>query len=207
MNAARDITRRRRRPVQKRSRETFENICVAASEILTEDGLDALNTNAVAERAGVSITAVYAYFPDKFAILHELLQRSDDRWRSQVTPLLESLPDNEDYITVMHDVIGASARIRVEDREYRAILAAIWAVPELADLREASVERSAATLAAELRRRNPALTTRRAQRAAQAVVVSVAAVIDECVRAGQVDRTLLDQSSRMVELYLRDLLS
>lgn len=207
MKAARDITRRRRRPVQKRSRETFDNICSAASEILIQDGLDALNTNAVADRAGVSITAVYAYFPDKFAILHELFQRSDDRWRSQVSPLLAALPDNEDYITVMHEVIGASAKIRVEDPEYRAVLAAIWAVPQLADLREASLERSAATLSAELRRRNPALTPRRAQRAGQAIVVSVAAVIDECVRDGRIDRTLLDQSSRMVELYLRDLLT
>lgn len=207
VNAARDITRRRRRPVQKRSRETFDNICWAASEILTEDGLDALNTNAVAERAGVSITAVYAYFPDKFAILHELFQRSNERWRKAVLPLLETLSDNEDYIAVIHDVMLDSAKIRVEDPEYRALLAAIWAVPELADMRRTSLERSANTLATEIRRRNPALTPRRSQRAAQTMVLAVAAVIDECVHAGKVDRPLLDQLSLMVELYLRTVLA
>lgn len=206
MNAARDITRRRRRPVQKRSRETFDNICAAASAILTEDGLDALNTNAVAERAGVSITAVYAYFPDKFAILHELFQRSDDRWRNTVVPLLETLSDNEDYIAVIRDVIQDSAKIRVEDPEYRALLAAVWAVPELADLRAASLDRSTSTLARELRQRNPDLTPRRSQRAAQTMVLATAAVIDECVRSGKIDRPLLEQLSLMVELYLRTML-
>lgn len=206
MNAARDITRRRRRPVQKRSRETFDNICAAASQILTAGGLDALNTNAVAERAGVSITAVYAYFPDKFAILHELFERADERWRVAVRPLLESLPDNDDYIAVMRDVIEFSARTRVEDPEYRALLAAIWAVPELADMRRESLERTTNLTATELRRRQAGLTARAAQRAAQTIVLATAAVIDECVRAGKVDRALLDQLCLMVELYLRNLL-
>ena len=59
----------RRRPRQARSRATWEAIVEAASQILERRGPEALNTNAVAERAGVSIGTLYQYFADKRALL------------------------------------------------------------------------------------------------------------------------------------------
>jgi AcrR family transcriptional regulator len=59
----------RRRPSQARSRATWEAIVEAAAQILERHGADGFNTNAVAERAGVSIGTLYQYFPDKRAIL------------------------------------------------------------------------------------------------------------------------------------------
>lgn len=59
----------RRSPKQARSRATWEAIVEAASQILERHGPEALNTQAVAERAGVSIGTLYQYFPDKQAIL------------------------------------------------------------------------------------------------------------------------------------------
>jgi len=59
----------RRSPRQARSRAACEAIVEAAAQILERDGPGALNTNAVAERAGVSIGTLYQYFPDKQAIL------------------------------------------------------------------------------------------------------------------------------------------
>lgn len=59
----------RRKPKQARSRATWEAIVEAASQILERQGPAALNTNSVAERAGVSIGTLYQYFPDKHAIL------------------------------------------------------------------------------------------------------------------------------------------
>jgi AcrR family transcriptional regulator len=62
-------TNQRRKPKQARSRATWEAIVEAAAQILERGGADALNTNDVAERAGVSIGTLYQYFPDKLAIL------------------------------------------------------------------------------------------------------------------------------------------
>jgi AcrR family transcriptional regulator len=65
----------RRNPKQARARATCEAILEAASQILERDGAAGFNTNAVAERAGVSIGTLYQYFPDKTAILLAAAQR------------------------------------------------------------------------------------------------------------------------------------
>ena len=59
----------RRRPRQARAQVTYDSILQAAIQILERSGPDALNTNAIAERAGVSIGTLYQYFPDREAIL------------------------------------------------------------------------------------------------------------------------------------------
>lgn len=64
----------RKRPSQKRSATTVAAILGAAAHILERDGLDALTTNAVAERAGVSIGSLYQYFPGKAVLLAELIR-------------------------------------------------------------------------------------------------------------------------------------
>ncbi len=202
----RDITQRRRQPVQKRSRETFERICAAASEILIESGLEALNTNAVADRADISITAVYAYFPDKFAILHELFLRSEARWRAAIDPALRETESVDDYILLFREATRRSAQARTDDAEYRALRSAVWAVPELAALQEQVRAESARRLADGMRRRSPRLNARRAQRAAKALVMSADAAIDDATRNGSLDRAQLDEVMLMHELYLRELL-
>lgn len=44
--------------------------------MLERDGPDGLNTNRIAERAGVSVGTLYQYFPDKAAILLATAHRS-----------------------------------------------------------------------------------------------------------------------------------
>lgn len=68
-------TRPVRRARQGRSKSTVDAIVQAAARILAESGWPAFNTNAVAERAGVSIGSVYEYFPNKQAILNVIIDR------------------------------------------------------------------------------------------------------------------------------------
>lgn len=70
---------RRVTPRQARARASVEAILEAAAQILETGGEAAFNTNAVAERAGVSIGAVYRYFPDKRAILVALSEKEQAR--------------------------------------------------------------------------------------------------------------------------------
>jgi AcrR family transcriptional regulator len=65
----------RKSPRQARSTATVDAILEAAARILERDGPARLNTNAVAERAGVSVGSLYQYFPNKDAIVSALLSR------------------------------------------------------------------------------------------------------------------------------------
>ncbi len=72
-------TKPRKRPTQARSRATVTAILEATAHILAEQGYDALTTNLVAARAGVSIGSLYQYFPSKEALVGELMDQHCDR--------------------------------------------------------------------------------------------------------------------------------
>jgi AcrR family transcriptional regulator len=69
----------RRRPKQRRARQTVEAVLDAVIRLLKRDGSKAITTNRIAEVAGVSIGSVYQYFPDKRAIFTALHQRHVDQ--------------------------------------------------------------------------------------------------------------------------------
>jgi AcrR family transcriptional regulator len=62
-------------PRQSRSQQTVDHILNTAAVLFVEVGYDNTTTNAVAERAGISIGALYRYFPDKDALLKSLAER------------------------------------------------------------------------------------------------------------------------------------
>jgi AcrR family transcriptional regulator len=65
----------RKRPRQARANAMVAAILEGAARILETEGLAALNTNAVAERAGASIGSLYQYFPAKEALLTALIRQ------------------------------------------------------------------------------------------------------------------------------------
>lgn len=79
---------RRAQPSQARARFTVEAIIGAADELLRTQGVDAVTTRNVAQRAGVSIGALYQYFPNKEAILVEISKRIMDEASVAASPEL-----------------------------------------------------------------------------------------------------------------------
>jgi AcrR family transcriptional regulator len=63
------------RPMQARSRHTFEAILNAAGNVLARESLRAFSINAVCENAGLTPPAVYRYFPNKYALLKAVAER------------------------------------------------------------------------------------------------------------------------------------
>ena len=94
----------RRTPKQDRARDTIEVILHATAQILDQKGAAALNTNAIAERAGISVGTLYEYFPDKEAVLVALARRQLARDRA-----------------IMLDVISAPGGGSFPERVRRAI--------------------------------------------------------------------------------------
>jgi AcrR family transcriptional regulator len=64
----------RKLPRQERSRLTVSAIIQATAQILVTRGYDAITTDAVAERAGVSIGSLYQYFPNKESLVAALIR-------------------------------------------------------------------------------------------------------------------------------------
>ena len=56
-------------PSQKRANETYRSLLRAAQEVLSEGGIEALNSNAIVEQAGLTAPAFYRYFENKHSIL------------------------------------------------------------------------------------------------------------------------------------------
>jgi len=68
-------------PRQARSRETLTRLLDATEAVLREGGLEAATVPAIAQRAGLSVGAVYRRFPDKDALLRAVHERVFHRYR------------------------------------------------------------------------------------------------------------------------------
>jgi AcrR family transcriptional regulator len=89
-------SRTRRNPRQARAVDTVETIFEAAARIIQHEGVAALNTNRIAERAGIAIGTLYGYFPNKQAILLAMARRDLARTRDSIRAALDSSgPDKE----------------------------------------------------------------------------------------------------------------
>ncbi|MGE7991762.1 TetR/AcrR family transcriptional regulator [Pseudomonas sp. NPDC089554] len=69
---------------------TYAAILQSATQLLSRTGLDGFNTNAIAERAGTSIGTLYQYFPNKEAVMLELIHRQK---RDMLANIYEAMRD------------------------------------------------------------------------------------------------------------------
>src|ERR1700742_4010228 len=69
----------RKTPVQARSAVTVGAIGEATIQVLLSHGAERLTTTRVAERAGVSVGALYQYFPNKQSLLFAVLEDHLDK--------------------------------------------------------------------------------------------------------------------------------
>lgn len=128
----------RKRAVQARSRATVDAILEATARILVEENLDAVTTNAIADRAGISIGSLYQYFPGRDAILAELLRiklsvlledmkqaathpRFEDAARGMLTALTRSYIERPAIVMALFYIES----LVTEDRDIAAMRAAL----------------------------------------------------------------------------------
>ena len=69
-------TTARKLPQQQRAREMRRRLLDSTRTLIAKRGIDALSTQAIADTAHVSIGTVYRYFPDRAAILAELVDEA-----------------------------------------------------------------------------------------------------------------------------------
>jgi AcrR family transcriptional regulator len=102
--------RPRKTPTQARSEDTVASIVEAAAQVLETKGLEGFNTNAVAERAGVSIGSLYQYFPNKDALTVALIRRETKRFHDDASIALGKRSGR----AALEYLIGASVRQQLQ---------------------------------------------------------------------------------------------
>lgn len=71
----------RRAPVQVRGNETIQDALAAASRLLATASLGELTTTRIAAEAGISVGALYRFFPDKQAIVDAIAEARMEEFR------------------------------------------------------------------------------------------------------------------------------
>ena len=119
------VEEKRRIPRQARAEETVTTILEGAAQVLEAGGLAAFTTNAVAERAGVSIGTLYQYFADKNALIRALAERELQATLARVRQALlgEIDPTAEGRVRVM--IRAMITAFRGRQRARKAVLQAL----------------------------------------------------------------------------------
>ena len=114
------VIQRRRTPRQQRGHDTLDALLVATATLIDEVGYEQLTTKAIAARAGMSIGSFYQFFPNKDAVINELVQR----YRGEVRASLGSaIGDPRDGISSawVSQIIAGLAQIHRNMPGFRGV--------------------------------------------------------------------------------------
>ncbi|MCG6133501.1 MAG: TetR/AcrR family transcriptional regulator [Nostoc sp. LLA-1] len=95
----------RRSPSGERGQRRRDLILDTAADLLADEGAEAINTNVLAERAGISVGSVYQYFSNKEAILTALGERYIQQLGSNTVAALQQDVSGLDFTTMVDRVI------------------------------------------------------------------------------------------------------
>ncbi|MDO8290160.1 MAG: TetR/AcrR family transcriptional regulator [Parvibaculum sp.] len=122
-------------PKQARSRASFDAIIEASAQLLSGGTYEALTTNHIAQRAGVSIGTLYEFFSNKETIIAILAER---RMQALVTVMQNALipaSSMRPWEGVAHILESAVATMVAERDVYHALLRQIPFVRQLPAVR------------------------------------------------------------------------
>jgi AcrR family transcriptional regulator len=165
-------------PRQRRAIERRRAILDATLALLDESGVDALTTSLIATRAGVPVASVYGYFPNKMAIIAELMRESMEDVDSRLEGLLPAAPDPGGVAATIDraiDTILASYRARPARQR---LFAAARGAAALYPVVRASDARMTTSVAAALHSVRPDWPAVRTRAVAQTVVQTFTALQD-----------------------------
>ncbi len=118
----------RRTPLQPRSVQTIQRVVDAASALLSRTPLEDVTTTRIAAEAGISIGALYRFFPDKQMIIDAVAVRHVERFRGvvadQVLPTLaQEMRNLNDFqpASMLNLVVDAYVAYLDEHPDFRAI--------------------------------------------------------------------------------------
>ncbi len=192
----------RRRPTQARAQATFSLILDTTGSLLEVHGFDSLTTNLISAESGVSVRAIYRYFPNKHAIVSELARRMAGQW-SDTLGELGSLDDpSQPWREVWCAYIDTFVHSVKSTPGGRAVLLAMRSDPDLRRIDDDANQRYIAGIAAELTSRSNSLGRAEAEKVATVLMRSTVAVLDDAFEATAPTARQLIQLLKTMQLGL-----
>jgi len=116
--AAKPLSEPRKQPLQQRARATVEAILDETARIWAREGYGAVNTNRVAQVAGVSVGSLYQYFPDKSALVGAVAVRHSEAM-AQIFQAAACNPDSGDLRRLVRTLVRATLAAHAENPQLR----------------------------------------------------------------------------------------
>jgi len=142
---------RRRNPSQRRSQERVKLILASTAEILRKQGIGAVTTNSIAAVAGIPVSSIYQYFPNKVEVLCALFED----YLAGIVAVIDEFATPERLQQPWEEFLTAFVKVifQQETREHidRELWSALSLFPEIGALESAHRARMADRIADILR--------------------------------------------------------
>lgn len=195
-------------PKQSRGEKTLGKLLDAAQDLLVEGGFEALNSNAVVQRVGMTPPAFYRYFKNK----HDLLRILCEQLMNLQNAALE---DNENWERLLKGDFTGSAYVTLK-RTYDitinfkggpVLLRLLRAIPELQPIRLESHDYVANHMASELYKGSDEVIRGRFFQASRLSTEIGYSVIEMLLETGVEDQDIILQQTSRAMAALFDNLS
>lgn len=201
-------TKRRSAPNQQRSRDTLEQILIAAADLIEEVGFEKLSTNMICRRAELTPPALYRYFPNKYSVLKEL----GERLMALQNILMENWSldagDLSNLEAEIETLLFETIRVTRQTKAGAWIMRSMHATPVLAGVRVESHRHVARILAERIIETRPDLDHGRILPIARLSVEIGYAVVEMVFDERSIDEgEILRQAASMLAFSLRQAMS
>lgn len=165
-------------PAQRRARETFNRIVAGAVDLLLESGIAGLNTNAVADQAGVNVASVYSYFRNKESILFFLAEYYENSRVALVAAGTARMRAGSAWVPILSEIIDSMVEFRIEHPGCVVVRRAVESLPGSPDFDGVSTRQAAEVLSRAFARLGGSVPLGQLQKIAHFYTDTVTATVD-----------------------------
>jgi AcrR family transcriptional regulator len=199
------------KPMQARAKRTYEAILAAAAELLVEVGVERISTNIIAERAEITVPALYRYFPNKYAVLNAmgavLMDRQNVAFQQWFEQHLGEEGDPQLLLGHIYELLKLNFDLTREQTGGLEVVQSLRAVGPLQELRLTSHRLVASQFAAMMAELLDRPLDELLSMQARLSIDTGYAIVEMALEDDSLDvEQTLRQGALMIQLYWRDIL-
>ena len=120
--------------VQGRAKQRNQQILDVTNTLLEQVGLDDLSTALIAKEVGISVGALYHYYPNKYAILYAIGKQWLDEIERALLDMVQWDIESTPLETLVDAMLARNLKVYQRQRAVLALVQAMFSVPELREL-------------------------------------------------------------------------